>query len=126
MRGKNELPPTQQCAYCGAAMPGFGYIGEETCPGCRLVWEYDEGDTPTIKSLRELVARAVAEATTPAAWTTDTPTAPGWYWCRWPDAPGDVEAVEVTRSALGTLWVNGNRLGEYAGREWCPIPPPPE
>jgi hypothetical protein len=37
-------------------MPVVGYTGTETCPGCGLVWEYDEGIRPTIKSVRALVA----------------------------------------------------------------------
>jgi hypothetical protein len=37
-------------------MPVVGYTGTETCPGCGLVWEYDEGTRPTMESVRALVA----------------------------------------------------------------------
>jgi hypothetical protein len=59
-----SFPKTVPCSYCGAAMPVVGYVGAETCPGCGLVWEYDEGYRPTPESIRALVAaeRARCEA----------------------------------------------------------------
>lgn len=32
-------------------------------------------------------------------WTTDKPTAPGWYWVAWPDGWKPGEILAPTRSA---------------------------
>jgi hypothetical protein len=65
---RHEWPKTEPCDYCGAAMPVVGYTGTETCPGCGLVWKYDEGMTATI--CFALNCRAfIAHPTTPVGLT---------------------------------------------------------
>jgi hypothetical protein len=56
-------------------------------------------------------------------WTTTKPTAPGWYWMKWPENPrtevvlihaepgrvtafiaGTDAAIDLTRNSFGTEW----------------------
>jgi Zn-finger nucleic acid-binding protein len=48
------------CPYCETLMTAVGHVEDEACPGCGLVWTYDEGMTPRMESVRALVAKAVA------------------------------------------------------------------
>jgi hypothetical protein len=47
-----------RCGVCEAPMTDPGYGGPETCPGCGLVWDYDEGHRVTEDSIRQLLAEA--------------------------------------------------------------------
>lgn len=55
-------------------------------------------------------------------WTTQAPTAPGWWWWRLtPDHPGSV--YHVIESTLGELYVVGyGGLEGFAEGQWASVP----
>lgn len=67
------------------------------------------------------------------AWTSEKPTAPGWYWFRRKKGDGSIEfttIVEVVKihgrvhmSDSGDVPLSGYNHGSFRGYEWQPVAP---
>jgi hypothetical protein len=115
-----------ECPLCRAGTyQHFGYIGSGACDHCGAEWTYDEGDTLTEKSMRDLWGKVprwipVAERL-PDLEDDDggTPNVLGYY----PDYPPDIQLVWYT----GNGWEDGDGSGRdvKAPSHWMPLPAPP-
>jgi hypothetical protein len=115
-----------ECPLCRTGTyPHFGYTGSGVCDHCGSEWTYDEGDTPTEESMRDLWGKVprwipVAERL-PDLEGDDggTPNVLGYY----PDYPPDIQLVWYT----GNGWEDGDGSGRdvKAPSHWMPLPAPP-
>ena len=106
-----------ECSLCRTGTyPHFGYTGSGVCDHCGAEWTYDEGDTLTEKSMRELWGKA-----------------PRWIPVG-ERTPEDREQCLVARGeAVGVAWwhsepkkfIHEDIDNAWIPAHWMPIPSPP-
>lgn len=112
------------CCICGVPVALFGV--DERNRGQQIISVCESAECRRRLHVGDIHTNPAPQPMPPLLrWTTEKPTAPGWWWTRMPDFPPQI--LEVREVAGGLMVVYGDYLspvekepGEWAG----PIEPP--